>query len=676
MGRTTRLGLAVGIGAGVLALAGLAAYGAADAEARRGARALGGPSPSDGPSASDDLELRAPPPAPGTAPPLVEQARCAPVAAPAERAVPREDRAAREAAQRALGFLARDTLAWQQSHQCYGCHVQAVTLEAMVVGRRHNYDVADHDLRGVLRGLLDIPGGARGPNGFSVGGSPGHLIETSQSFGGAALAEYDEHVGRDLGPGAENVERELVQAAEALLAFQNDDGSVRSTDHRPPVVAGTMQSTTQAARTWRQAHARTADDRWLAPIARAEGYIRTRARQLTDGAAASPLQDVSYAIIGLLAAGASSGDETVEQLARELSSRQGTDGGFALIEGREPDAFATGQALYVLKRLGRSDDDPQARRATGWLIEHQAADGGWGSGGTGRAMAMWAVLGLVTLDVASIEIAEGPGPGRHVEGPTRVRATAVDNEGGGIVRMDLRLDDRLIASSCGGALSYVFDADRLDAGPHRLELAATTASGRVGTRRSELYSGAFYITGLGTRFDDRGTTFSWRNLTSGGEVLLDVSTERGDRVWRRRAGGAEGAMHFTWDGRDGAGEARGRGRYVATLAYLREGRVVQTESLPFVHDTSEVQDRAYAQVNGSVSSGAGGTAGALVELVDEQGRVVQQTRSTRSGEYRFRNVREGNYRVRVQRSGFTRAEAPVQAAAAATSQADMNVQAQ
>ncbi|MBZ0117629.1 MAG: carboxypeptidase-like regulatory domain-containing protein, partial [Sandaracinaceae bacterium] len=85
---------------------------------------------------------------------------------------------------------------------------------------------------------------------------------------------------------------------------------------------------------------------------------------------------------------------------------------------------------------------------------------------------------------------------------------------------------------------------------------------------------------------------------------------------------------------------------------------------------------AYAQVNGSVSSGAGGTAGALVELVDQQGRVVQQTRSTRSGEYRFRNVQEGNYRVRVQRSGFTSAEAPVQAAAAATSQADMNVQAQ
>lgn len=84
------------------------------------------------------------------------------------------DPRARGAAQRGLDFLAADTIAWQRQHDCYGCHVQAVTLDAMIVGRRHHFRVGEDDLREVLRGLLDVPGGARGANGFSVGGDPTH----------------------------------------------------------------------------------------------------------------------------------------------------------------------------------------------------------------------------------------------------------------------------------------------------------------------------------------------------------------------------------------------------------------------------------------------------------------------------------------------------------------------
>jgi len=47
----------------------------------------------------------------------------------------------RAAAQKGLDFLARSTVEWQGSHQCYGCHVQAVTLKAMAVGQHHDYTV-------------------------------------------------------------------------------------------------------------------------------------------------------------------------------------------------------------------------------------------------------------------------------------------------------------------------------------------------------------------------------------------------------------------------------------------------------------------------------------------------------------------------------------------------------
>src|SRR5262245_5540816 len=91
------------------------------------------------------------PPATDRAAPFVLGACPAPPAAtppPAQRGDPR----ARQAAQRGLDFLAREARSWQDSHNCYGCHVHAVTLEAMVVGVHHQYDVKQDDLRALVDG--------------------------------------------------------------------------------------------------------------------------------------------------------------------------------------------------------------------------------------------------------------------------------------------------------------------------------------------------------------------------------------------------------------------------------------------------------------------------------------------------------------------------------------------
>src|SRR5688572_24675061 len=61
----------------------------------------------------------------------------------------------RDAAQKGLDFLASDTVRWQQSNQCYGCHVQAVTLQAMSVGRHNQYTVEEKALDVVLAGITD-----------------------------------------------------------------------------------------------------------------------------------------------------------------------------------------------------------------------------------------------------------------------------------------------------------------------------------------------------------------------------------------------------------------------------------------------------------------------------------------------------------------------------------------
>src|SRR5438270_1427 len=81
--------------------------------------------------------------------------------------VPQGNPRARKAAQKGLSFLARETVAWQKTHQCYGCHVQAVSLEALSVGQHHQYEVSSEDLKAIAQGMLNLSGGARKNKGLS-----------------------------------------------------------------------------------------------------------------------------------------------------------------------------------------------------------------------------------------------------------------------------------------------------------------------------------------------------------------------------------------------------------------------------------------------------------------------------------------------------------------------------
>jgi hypothetical protein len=127
--------------------------------------------------------------------------------------------------------------------------------------------------------MLDISGGARGPHGLSVAGSPSHLIETAKAFGAAAFAHYDERIGPE-------ARIELLQAAEALLGYQQEDGSVKEGYVLLPIAAGRTQATMQAAQAFRQAHARTADERWLPPLRKAEAYAEGPKSVFWNGRAA------------------------------------------------------------------------------------------------------------------------------------------------------------------------------------------------------------------------------------------------------------------------------------------------------------------------------------------------------------------------------------------------------
>jgi squalene-hopene/tetraprenyl-beta-curcumene cyclase len=566
-----------------------------------------------------------------------------------------DDAGARRAAQRGLGFVAKEAIAWQKGHNCYGCHVQAVTLEALSIGRHNQYEIDKGDLAEIVRGITEINGGSRAPNGL--------WQDTGKEFGGAAFARYDALVGPE-------VRKDLLDVAEQLGPLQNEDGSLKTSDHRFPVEIGPMQATTQAMMTWRQAYERSADEKWLAPLRKAEAWLQDRAKKLAGDPEAT-IVDLNYAAIGLISAGAQPTEATMSTIAARLRRMARDDGGFGFQANDPANAFATGQTLYALRLLGASDDDAVIARGTAWLLSHQADDGGWSHAGSGKAEAMWAVLGLVSIDVLSLSVG-GIEDGQHVSGDLALRVRAKDNAGRGVERVEIAVDDIPVHRACGDAADYRIDTAKLESGAHLVDVTAVNARGQTSRRRYEVYAGAHYLTQVATRFTDGGTMVSLRDVapaSTRGEVALRIfatrdeggRSVRGAEVHHESRPSAEGPMSFFWKGEDQ------HGRFIAEVSFVDAGKkAVQAVQVPFVHDTLDAQRAKFGEVEGTLSvDGAAPAANTKVELVDDQGRVVQSTVTTNEGNYRFRNVDGGKYKVRVSRQGFQAAEAEVHARAAA-----------
>lgn len=579
----------------------------------------------------------------------------------------------REAAQRGITFLARSTAAWQQQHQCYGCHVQAVTLEGLAVGKHHQYEVPSKELNVILEGVLHSRGGARTAGGLSRDTFP----RTARTFGGVAFARYDQYVDSKL-------RDDMLTLARTLLEYQQKDGSVQGDHESHPVSTGVIQATYQAMQTWRQAYARTADDAWLAPIRRAEEFIAQKAAAWEGNPKGVYLQDVNYALMGLTAAGASRSEEVAGKVARYLVSLQQQDGGWGFSAGTS-DPFATGQTVYALRQAGFTEEDSPVARGIQWLVSHQKKDGGWGAAGSGKAEALWAVLGLVSVDVVSVAVS-GIRDGEHVAPTQTIQVEARDNEGKGIQKVALLINDRPMQTTQGGKLSYTWDTKDLSDGKHTVDVVATNAKGQVSRRRLEVYAGNVFLTSLGSRFSGNGTELAARNIAPKdrtGKVelrvraadLKDGQPQPGAEVFKELRPSAQGPVTFTFEGKGKDGKPLSTGRYFAEFSFVDEkGAVLQQERLLFTHDTPESQYAQYGEVKGGLALGNGQQASnAVVELVDKRGRVIQATRSNEAGQFRFKSVDKGDYKVRVRKEGFKAAEMPVSSAPATEAAADMTL---
>ncbi len=567
---------------------------------------------------------------------------------------------ARKAAQHGLGFLVTSSKTWTEQHRCFGCHVQGVTMEALAVGMHHQYDVGMKDIDAMVSALqLGVTAG-------------GHV--TGTAFEGQAWARYDAWIN------AKHTD-ELLRYGEELIRLQQQDGSVTDDDARLPVTGGTMHTTYQAMQTWRQAFAHTADDKWLAPMRKAERYLALTSSDWQVTTEGLYIQNVNLALLGLVAAGVGPSEQSSMRLQKILLARQNQDGGWGL-DPKASDALATGQTLYTLRLAGHGDGEPAVDRGTGWLVEHQQKDGSWhtyqsNQGGAEKGETMWAVLGLVAMDVTSIAV-NGVIDGQHVAPSMKIAVSARDNQAGGVTKLEIFLDDRPLAGACADKLTHPWSTQGLADGKHTIDIVATNSKRQTSKRHLEVYAGNVFLTDLGTRYDEakQATEVAIRNLAdspeAAGKVALNVyATEgdgkRGKKVYTTEQAGTPGAMTFAWNGNGSDGKAQPRGRYIAELEMRgKDGAVIQKSETVFTQDSEAAQRAKFGEIEGQLNlSGGAASANTTVELVNDQGEVLQRVRSTDQGNYRFKSVSKGAYKVRVTKQGFAAKEAPVESKPAA-----------
>ncbi len=586
------------------------------------------------------------------------------------------DPAARDAAQRGLNFLSHATVDWQEKNSCFGCHVQGVTGEAFAVGLSNDYTLPEKGMETVLHGMLDANGGLRTTQGHAAEG--GYLRLSSRAFGGAALARYDALVSAQYSD-------DLLNAAHDLLEYQSEDGDVTGAYNHGVVAQGDIQGTYQAIQTWKQAYERSADDRWLTAIQKAEKSLQRKIDPML-GNKSAPTQHINYAILGLLEAGVGGTEATMVELRDRLVAAQREDGAWGQqLQGSDSNTLITGQTLYTLRRLGLNDGDDSVKRGMAHLMQKQQKDGGWSDSGSEKAEAMWAVLGLVATDVLSVNV-DGLVSGQHVEGQHKVSVTAADNEGAGVSKVEVFVDDLRVAGACGSKLDWSWTPKGLETGKHLVDIVATNKGGKESRRRFTVYAGDVYLTGLGSRFENNGTRFTARNIAPKSfghkvEVGIFETDDNGKatkQVYSLKTDGEQGPIDFHWDGAQTKSKDKAKGGDYVARVTIRDakGNARQVEEMPFVHADYEYQQKNYAQASGSLNfADDEAAANAEIELVDEKGNVVQRTRSTASGKWRFRNMKaDKKYKVRVKKKGFKAKEQDLAPAAGEEAEVDLKFQ--
>lgn len=268
---------------------------------------------------------------------------------------------ARAAAERGLKFVREDAAKWRKDKECATCHHGTMTVWALSEAKAMGYPVDAAYFADTVKWTKERLKDIDKPRDTRPGWSMVNTIAMNLAVMAQAIPTQ-EAITPD----------ELKRIAGHLVRHQEKDGAFAWSSappvNRPPpffesdevaTLLGYMALTPQlpndakAPSPEREAHAKAAA--WLG---------KNKPTDTTQAAA--------YRLLRKVRAG-----QKVQADIDAFLQLQNKEGGWSQVKDWPSDAYATGQALYVLNIAGVKNDRPEIRRGVNFLVGNQKEDGSW-----------------------------------------------------------------------------------------------------------------------------------------------------------------------------------------------------------------------------------------------------------------------------------------------------------
>ena len=239
---------------------------------------------------------------------------------------------------------------------CFSCHNNSLPEAALNIAATHRVAVNRKAAAHAAQAALGDWKNRVDEYLLATCATPGFVVQTTKGLLGLA----EEGV-------APNYITDALTSCLASLQQPEGDWHLIGIDFRPPLTGSPIVSTALAIRGLKEYLPPGRRDEVKVRIDRALGFIRA--------AASHDTQDETYKLLGLIWAGAPAAEAAAQ--ARRLLALQRAEGGWGQVPTMEPDAYATGQALYALHASGRTATTVAYEKGVQYLLRTQLEDGTW-----------------------------------------------------------------------------------------------------------------------------------------------------------------------------------------------------------------------------------------------------------------------------------------------------------
>jgi ankyrin repeat protein len=280
----------------------------------------------------------------------------APVAPVTPTMTVKADRAAIDAAvTKSLAALQQSSPQFVKVSGCVSCHNQSLPQIAIAQARRLNIHVDEKLSDQMRKQVMGMVKPAKLPLLEMADVVPDTVITGPYLLLGMAADDYAPDTYTDA-------------VVTNIAGKQSADGSWKPWGPRPPVEFSDVTATALSIRMLQIYGAPANQAEWKTRIGAAREWLRVVKPRTNE--------ERAMRLLGLKWSGAPEAE--IAAAARSLKWSQRPGGGWAQLDGLEPDAYATGQAMYALRTAGgMAANDAAYLRGVDYLMSTQEADGSW-----------------------------------------------------------------------------------------------------------------------------------------------------------------------------------------------------------------------------------------------------------------------------------------------------------